>query len=276
MSEMPFFKFYHQDWIAGTVDLSATERGVYISLLAFMYDMGGKILRDDARLAMRCGARVSHFKSALNALISTGKIIEENGYLSNTRVEKEQVVYHDLKKKNSSNAALRWDKAKQNQSSNNATASVSQCQNDAIQKSEVRSQKDIDKSISKVPVKNRSADISDLVDRLASVIPEGLARSFVEHRAELKKPLTIRAAEILVKQLDECPNAIEAVEMSIANGWQGVFPNKVRGGPAKRSGQDWLAEQYWKLVAEEKSNEQYHEDGQEGVIDGDFSIVGAG
>lgn len=147
MSDQPWFKFYIQDWLTGTGDLTATEKGVYITLLACMYDMGGPIKRDDARLAMRCGSRISHFRSALTALLDAGKITEANGYLSNTRVEKEQVVYHELSKKNRTNALIRWGKTEQNQSSENATASISQCQIDAIQKSESESE-EIDKSIS--------------------------------------------------------------------------------------------------------------------------------
>lgn len=138
MADMPYFKFYHQDWIAGTSDLSMAERGAYITLVAIMYDIGGPVVRDDARLAKRCGTSVANFRTALNGLLATGKIVEKDGYLTNDRVQKELADYMQTRSVASQNAKSRWDKVKQNQSSKNATASNPQCENDAIQKSEVR------------------------------------------------------------------------------------------------------------------------------------------
>ena len=41
MSESPWIKFYPSDWLAGTRGMSATEAGVYINLIAMMYESDG-------------------------------------------------------------------------------------------------------------------------------------------------------------------------------------------------------------------------------------------
>lgn len=69
--------FYPSDWLAGTAALSDAEKGVYITLVARMYEMAGPIERDDNRLYRVCGSKSkASFVKALNYLISEGKIIE--------------------------------------------------------------------------------------------------------------------------------------------------------------------------------------------------------
>ena len=49
--------FYPSDWLAGTRGLSDSETGVYITLIARMYEMAGPIERDDDRLSRLCGSK---------------------------------------------------------------------------------------------------------------------------------------------------------------------------------------------------------------------------
>ena len=37
----PWFKFYPSDWLGGTRGLTAEETGVYITMIAMMYEAGG-------------------------------------------------------------------------------------------------------------------------------------------------------------------------------------------------------------------------------------------
>ena len=50
---------------------------------------------------------------------------------------------------------------------------------------------------------------------------------FIAHRKEIKKPITQRAQAMTLKRLSKVSTseAIEAIEASIANGWQGVEPD---------------------------------------------------
>jgi hypothetical protein len=65
--------------------------------------------------------------------------------------------------------------------------------------------------------------------------PEGISESyktelvnFIEHRKELRKPMTQRALDIIVKELEPFTNEerTTAINNSIASGWAGVFPQK--------------------------------------------------
>lgn len=82
--------FYPSDWLAGTRGMSAEETGVYITLIARMYEMAGPIVRDDKRLSRLCGCKSkTSFVRVLEYLIEEGKIVHSNGGLFNERVKKE-------------------------------------------------------------------------------------------------------------------------------------------------------------------------------------------
>ncbi|AII27784.1 hypothetical protein B9J07_12980 [Sinorhizobium sp. LM21] len=91
MSELPWVRFFPSDWLGGTRGMSAVETGVYITLVATMYERREPIPEDHARLARLCGASNSAFKRALDTLVEEGKITRVAGGLWNDRVEKEQV-----------------------------------------------------------------------------------------------------------------------------------------------------------------------------------------
>lgn len=88
MSGLPWFKFYPSDWLQGTRELSIEETGLYISLVAQMYDRGGAIEEDHKTLARLFGGNSRSIKRLLNALVERGKIIRLNGKISQEKVEK--------------------------------------------------------------------------------------------------------------------------------------------------------------------------------------------
>ncbi len=78
-------KFYPTDWLTGVMYLSALERGVYITLLAMMYDAEGPIADDPKRLAKACGCTAGAYAVAMRSLMAEGKIQSENGVLFNEK-----------------------------------------------------------------------------------------------------------------------------------------------------------------------------------------------
>ena len=76
----------------------------------------------------------------------------------------------------------------------------------------------------------------------ALVLPEWMPKEvwqgWEQHRKAIRKPLTDAAAELTLRNLAEMVDAghdpVAAVELSIANGWTGVFPPKppARAAPA--------------------------------------------
>ena len=144
MSDLPWVRFFPSDWLAGTRGMTATETGIYITLIASMYERGEPLPEDMGRLARLCGASIAVFKATLIMLVDEGKIIRVEGGLWNNRVGRESDLRDEKSEVARQNAKSRWSrsnrKTQQKQSQENADALRTQCQNDAIQKPETRYQ----------------------------------------------------------------------------------------------------------------------------------------
>lgn len=140
MSETPWIKFFASDWLGGTSGLTAAERGVYITILALIYENNGPIPHDENRLSRRCGITKGAFVKVLKGLLDEGKLILADGRLSNRRAEVELKERQNRSEKASQSANERWSKAgkksEQDQGPGNANASAKQCLDDANQKPE--------------------------------------------------------------------------------------------------------------------------------------------
>lgn len=141
MSEMPWFQFYPNDWLAGTRGMSVVENGVYITIIAALYDRRGPIPNDIGDLSRMCGATKKQLNAALKKLVDRGKlVITENG-IWNTRVESELKSSNARRESNKKAAEARWNgKTELIHHQGDASASSVQCKTDASQKSEVISQ----------------------------------------------------------------------------------------------------------------------------------------
>lgn len=106
-----YVPFYPSDWLAGTRALSDAETGVYITLIARMYETAGPVERDDRRLSRLCGCKsVASFKRSLEFLIDDGKITEDEGFLFNFRVKIEIENVIEISSKSKRAAEARWNK----------------------------------------------------------------------------------------------------------------------------------------------------------------------
>lgn len=140
MSDSPFFQFYPSDWLAGTRGLTAAETGIYITLVAMMYEANGPVPADMKRLSRLCGSTATAFKKCIDGLIETGKLtLDERGFF-NHRVGIEIEKRNKKRSSASENANSRWGKTKEKQSPSDAGASNPQCETDAIQNPESRVQ----------------------------------------------------------------------------------------------------------------------------------------
>ena len=63
---------------------------------------------------------------------------------------------------------------------------------------------------------------------LSTLISQNVAMAFVAHRREMKKPITENSASAILKKLDGHHDPDAVITDSIANGWQGVFPEKIK------------------------------------------------
>lgn len=154
-NDLPWFRFYPSDWLGGTRGMSATEAGIYITLIANMYDRMEPLPEDYDRLARLCGTTKSALKKTLKILIEDKKIIRIEGGFWNKKVQKEIEFRAEKSNKSSSAAKQRWEKDQQNQCADDADAMPTQSERNArgmprARVSEARSQKpeERDKSLS--------------------------------------------------------------------------------------------------------------------------------
>lgn len=114
-----YVRFFPSDWLAGTRGLTMHETGVYITLVAMMYEKGEPLDADIGRLARLCGAPVVAFTNALKTLIQHGKIIEMDGArLWNGKVQNELRRSTEIAIAAEQSANARWQK---NTNKNNDT-----------------------------------------------------------------------------------------------------------------------------------------------------------
>lgn len=83
------FAFYASDWLAGTRGLTPAETGVYITLVAMMYERQGPLPNDNARLARMCNCPAGTFRKIIAVLLDEGKLTVTSDGLWNGRVERE-------------------------------------------------------------------------------------------------------------------------------------------------------------------------------------------
>lgn len=82
MSGLPWVRFFPSDWLAGTRGMSAAETGIYITLVATMYERREPVPEHHERLARLCGTTVAAFARALDSLVAEGKVIRSEEGLS--------------------------------------------------------------------------------------------------------------------------------------------------------------------------------------------------
>jgi len=112
--KQPYFRFFASDWLGGTRGMRAAEVGVYITLIALMYERCEPLPEDHKRLARQCGCDTRAFAKMLEILVEDGKIIRADSGLWNKRVQRE----FDFRGKKSLSAqeaaAARWKKENKN------------------------------------------------------------------------------------------------------------------------------------------------------------------
>lgn len=229
MSGMPWVRFFPSDWLGGTRSMSAAETGIYITLVATMYEKGEPIPEDHARLARLCGASNSTFKTCLLALIDDGKIVRTDNGLWNERVQKETVYRLEKSEVGSRAAKTKWDR-KRNEINDDsyAPAMPSQSDRNANQKPE----SDIDTNVSIVPLaaktKTRGTRLTENWVLPKSygdwALSQGLPRERILIEANKMRDWSINAGK----------NGVKKDWMAAWRNWvQGAIDALPRGSPSK-------------------------------------------
>lgn len=114
MADAPWFKFWTENFLAGVADLNPEQRGVYITLLALMYDREGPLAYDPQSLAARCNMTTRAFNRILAQLIEIpGKIERRGDMLGNKRALAELAQRRTKSGKARQAALTRWRNARE-------------------------------------------------------------------------------------------------------------------------------------------------------------------
>jgi len=212
---LPYFPMYPTDFEAKTSHLTLAEDGAYNRLLRICWMTPGCSIPDDAAWIMR---RLRVDQGTFDAVVSV--VIDEfftseKGRLSNAKLSRIYSETNDAHKKRVS-AGSKGGKAKalktNNSGPSNAKAMLKQPEPEPEPKK-------------KEPKGSRDAAA---IDVLSAIVSHQLATDFADHRRGLKRPLTERAAAAMVTKLHGHHNPSAVLNDSIANGWQGIFPEKTK------------------------------------------------
>lgn len=254
MSDMPWVRFFPSDWLGGTRGMSAAETGIYITLIATMYERGEPVPEDIPRLARLCGASNSAFRTAVETLVSEGKLIRVDGGLWNERVGKESEIRAEKSEVGRSAANARWaKKSNKNNRGNDADAMRTQCAGNANQKPEARvpeSSSSLRSEEVTPPRKKRDGAAGQRKRQERSTkppahtLPDWVTKEawdgYVEMRNRIRAPLTDRAKAIEIKTLDrlraEGHDPAAVLDQSTQKSWRGLFGLKDDGGGAGLNG----------------------------------------
>ena len=137
--ELPYFKFEPNQWENGNIQmLSREDKGLFVDLCSMYWSRLGDV---PYKLAIQklCAGNAT----ALNPLCEE-KIIEVIDANIFIKFLSEQLnEFEDVSKQNSNNAKEGWEKRRKQrgESERNATALISQCENDAIREDKIKEDK---------------------------------------------------------------------------------------------------------------------------------------
>lgn len=102
---------------------------------------------------------------------------------------------------------------------------------------------------------------------LECVLDAEHAASVIDHRQRIRKPLTLKAAQLLAVEFAKCPDPNAGADAMVLNGWQGFDPKWMDRQQARGSPQSQNKPKYdpFKALAEELN------DGQDRSQRSDFS-----
>ena len=102
---LPYYKRFPRDFLEGTVGMSLEEKGAYSVVIDLIFLRDGRLEADARYIAGQLGCSVRKWSSLLAALVEKGKLIHENGIISNLRADylvEEQRKYQDKQAENGS------------------------------------------------------------------------------------------------------------------------------------------------------------------------------
>lgn len=137
--ELPYFKFEPNQWENGNIQMfSREDKGLFIDLCSMYWSRLG-----DVPLKLAIQKLCAGNETAFDSLIKEGIFTVENDFVCIDFLNEQLSDFEDTSKQNSKNAKERWEKYRKlkAESERNATASIPQCEKDAIREEEIKEDK---------------------------------------------------------------------------------------------------------------------------------------
>lgn len=230
----PWMKFYPTDWRADPAlrMCSITARGLWMEMLCIMHEahprgwlvVNGKAF-GNPQLARQVGASLEETVVALQELEDAGVFSRDaNGTIYSRRMQRDEEKA--AKDKSNGSAGGNPDLFK----------GVNPGVNPPLNPQSPESEPDPDTSSLRSDVNAPARETTPQAE-LETVLDTERARAVVEHRQRIKRPMTVRAAQLLAKEFAKAPDPNVAADAMIANGWQGFevawLENRGRGPPLR-------------------------------------------
>lgn len=253
-----WFPFYIGDYIKDTQELSPIEHGMYLKLMLWYYTKGKPIphnkrysisgandVSNDNHLLINCNGGGASSHQLCDELLV--EFFHRDGDVwRHKRIDGELQKQNDISEKRRAAVAQR-EANKGKKGKNKPASSDTSSDNHLMTQSQSQSQ-DIGEVSPITPQAGEKKNTKKTFE-LPSFIDHQTWQDFVEHRQRLRKPMTPRAKELMVKKLEgfwhQGEDVNRILEQSIEQGWQGVFSTKEKNNGANRgrSQTDIIAEQ---------------------------------
>ena len=101
----PYYKRYPSDFLASCEGMTLEQKGAYSIILDLIYARDGDLVDDPRLIAGILNCSVRKWNSLRDDLIAFGKLRAEDGFLRNSRAEKEVIIRRSIADKNRENRA---------------------------------------------------------------------------------------------------------------------------------------------------------------------------
>lgn len=208
----PAFQFYPQDFITGVMYLTMEERGIYITLLCIQWSKN-KIPKK------RLGLIIGMEWESVPELVQD-KFTDEGDYLINQRlfkISEERRIFVEKQVLNGRKGGRPTKQLKPNQNPKESSSL---------------------KMKMKMKVENENKDIVYPYqnDEFIEIWKQFKIYKSTEFNFKFKSTQSEQAAlSKLPNEMDNVDHAIQSIKNTMANGWKGIFPDKINNNGAKNN-----------------------------------------
>lgn len=192
---LPYYKRYPRDFFEGTIGMSFEAKGTYGLVLDLIYKTDGRLKDDSRYIAGMLGCSTRKWNNLRDELVEAGKLVIENGIISNFRADNlliERRTFQNKQRENRSkaNKNKRVKKPRSNQPEPDTDITILEAR--------ARDHDDVDQTFSGM-VRAKCLDAAGLDDQAIAGSPRLIAPTEIIH---LLKPSTGEPCDL---ELDVLP-----------------------------------------------------------------------